>query len=131
MKRFLQAVVLAVLLGSLTIQADPWKTWNWEAPTEYENEMPIPVEDDLSYRLKCGSAQGGPYDMYETLLNEPPPDIQDMGPLVGNQPGTYYCVATATSSLHNTESEPSNEVNFTVLPSEIGLRPKPPVLSLQ
>lgn len=131
MKRAIQALVMLVLLGSLTIQADPFKEWNWTDPTEYENGTLIPENDDLSFYLKCGNTQGGPYDQYETLLTEPAPSVEDMGPLVMNTPGTYYCVATATSSLHGTESDFSNEVNFTVLPSDLGLRPKPPVLSLQ
>lgn len=130
MKRLLQWTVAAILLGSLTIQADPFKTWNWTDPTEYENGTLIPETDDLSFRLKCGTVEGGPYDLYEALLSEPAPSVQDMGPLVANTPGTYYCISTASSSLHGTESEPSNEVNFTVLPSDLGLRPKPPVLSL-
>jgi hypothetical protein len=50
---------------------------------------------------------------------------------VANSPGTYYCVATAASTLHGTESRYSNEVNFTVLPTDLGLTPKPPVLSLE
>lgn len=130
MKRTLQWIAAIVLLGSLTIQADPVKTWNWTGPNEYENNMPIPAEDALSFRLKCGATLGGPYDQYETLLDDSPPSIQDMGALVMNTPGTYYCVATAMSSLHGLESGPSNEVAFTVLPGDLGLRPKPPVLSL-
>lgn len=130
MKRTLQWIVAIVLLGSLTIQADPIKTWNWTGPTQYENNTPIPAADALSFRLKCGSIEGGPYDQYETLLDATPPSIQDMAPLIMNTPGTYYCVATATSSLHGLESGSSNEVNFTVLPGDLGLRPKPPVLSL-
>jgi hypothetical protein len=127
----LQWIVAITLLGSLTFgTADPIKTWNWTGPTEYENDTPIPAEDSLSFRLKCGSILGGPYDQYETLLDDAPPSLQDMAPLVMNTPGTYYCVATATSLLHGTESAPSNEVAFTVLPSDLGLRPKAPVLSL-
>jgi hypothetical protein len=129
MKRSLQWTVAIILLGSLTIQADPFKTFDWTAPTEYENDALIPASDELTYRLKCGVLGGGPYDLFETTLIEKP-SVQDMGPLVANTPGTYYCIATATSLLHSTESAPSNEVNFTVLPSDLGLRPKPPVLSL-
>ncbi len=130
MKRTLQWTVAILLLGSLTISADPIKTWTWDGPTEYENNMPIPPEDVLSFNLKCGNIQGGPYDQAEYLLDAMPPSVQDMASLVMNTPGTYYCVATATSSLHSTESESSNEVAFTVLPSDLGLRPKAPVLSL-
>lgn len=132
MKRFAQLCVAIVLLGSLTFGlADPFKTWNWTAPTEYENELPIPPADVLSYNLYCGIVEGGPYDLFGTLLDANPPSIQDMGSLVQNTPGNYYCVATATSILNNTESAYSNEVNFTVLPTDLGLIPKPPVLSLE
>ena len=131
MKRFTQILITTILLGSLTFGfAEPFKTWNWIGPTEYENNTPIPVADALSYNLFCGTAQGGPYDIFGTLLDSSPPSIQDMGSLVQNSPGTYYCVATATSTLNNTESGLSNEVNFTVLPADLGLIPKPPVLSL-
>ena len=130
MKRVLQWTVAAILFGSLTIQADPSKEWSWTGPTEYENGTVIPDSDDLSFRLRCGLSEGGPYDSFETLLAKPPPSVADMGPLVANTPGTYYCIATATSSLYGTESAPSNEINFTVLPGDLGLRPRPPVLSL-
>ena len=131
MKRLLQWTVAIILLGSLTIQADPFKTWSWTGPTEYENNTPIPTSDALSFNLFCGVVEGGPYELYTTLLDNAPPSIQDMGPLVQNNPGTYYCVATATSPNHLTESDFSNEVAFTVLPTDLGLRPKAPVLSLE
>lgn len=131
MKRLRFAAVM-FLLGVLTIQiqADPFKTWSWTGPTEYENNMPIPTSDEMSYNLLCGSTEGGPYDQMEMLLDTPSPSVQDMGALVMNTPGTYYCVSTATSSEWGLTSAYSNEVNFTVLPSDLGLRPKPPVLSL-
>lgn len=129
--KWVRFAVVVLLLGSLTLQADPFKTWNWTGPTEYENNFPIPPADALSYNLLCGITQGGPYDLYEALLQSSPPSIEDMGSLVMNTPGTYYCVATATSSLHNSTSVHSNEVNFTVLPTDLGLIPKAPVLYLE
>lgn len=123
-------MIAILLFGSLTIQADPFKEWNWTGPTQYENNTAIPPEDSITITLKCGVSAGGPYDRFETSLPQPPPSNQDMGLLVQNQPGTYYCIATARSALWQTESAPSNEVNFTVLPSDLGLRPKPPVLSI-
>ena len=130
MRRVTKGAIALVLVGSITIQAYPFKDWSWIGPTQYENDFPIPAEDDLSYTLYCGITPGGPYDVFSTLLEEPSPINIDMGPLVMNAPGTYFCVSTATSSLHNTESVYSNEVNFTVLPADLGLRPKPPVLSV-
>lgn len=128
--KYVKVAIALVLIGSITLEAYPFKDWSWINPTQYENDFPIPPEDDLSYRLYCGASPGGPYDLFSTLLEEPSPVNLDMGALVANAPGTYYCVSTATSSLHNTESAYSNEVNFTVLPADLGLRPKPPVLSV-
>lgn len=128
MKRALQWTVAIILLGSLTISAEPTKTWDWTPPTEYENDLPIPSSDILSYTLYCGTIEGGPYDQFITAMNTPPPQDMDMAPLVGNTPGEYYCVLTATSSTHLVESAFSNEANFTVLPGDLGYRPKPPVL---
>ncbi len=128
--KWVRFAVVVFLLGTLTIQAEPFKTWSWTGPNEYVNNMPIPLDDELSYNLLCGIAEGGPYDLLEMLISTPSPSTQDMESLVMNSPGTYYCVLTATSSTWNLTSEYSNEVNFTVLPSDLGLRPKPPVLSL-
>lgn len=129
--KWMRFAVVVLLLGSLTIQADPFKTWNWTGPTEYINGMPIPAADVLSFDLLCGYTQGGPYDQFAALMQSSPPSIQDMGALVMNTPGNYYCVSTATSGLHGLTSVHSNEVNFTVLPTDLGLVPKAPVLSLE
>lgn len=130
MAKRLRMLCALVLLASITIQADPFQEWSWTGPNQYENGSAIPSTDNLIFTLKCGIAQGGPYDRFEAVLQKPPPDTLDMGLLVQGQPGSYFCVATATSTLYNAESDPSNEVNFTVLPSDLGLRPKPPVLNL-
>lgn len=130
MKKLLQGIVALALIAGIVI-ADPFKTWSWTEVDTYENGTPIPSADVLSYDLMCGTTQGGPYDQYSALLGDAPPSLQDMGPLVQNTPGDYYCVATVTSLIHGTTSEASNEVNFTVLPSELGLRPNPTVLSLE
>lgn len=130
-KKILQGLVALTLVAGVTLMAEPFKTWFYEESTEYDNDMPIPAADAISYNLYCGTTQGGPYDLFGSALDEPPHVDMDMGPLVQNNPGDYYCVATATSSLYLTESRLSNEVNFTVLPTDLGLRPKPPVLSLQ
>lgn len=130
--KWMRFAVVILLLGSLTFSAaDPFKTWNWTGPTEYENELSIPAADALSFNLLCGTVQGGPYDQFASLMQSSPPSLEDMGPLVMNTPGNYYCVATATSSLHGSTSVHSNEVNFTVLPTDLGLIPKAPVLSLE
>jgi len=129
-KRFGQAVIALILLGSLTIQADPFKVWNWDEPTQYENNNPIPVSDTLVYELHCNNTPGEagpPYDVI-IALDDPgaPPSTEDMAAVVNGTPGTYYCAATATSTAINTTSGFSNEANFTVTPGDLGAVPKPP-----
>lgn len=131
MKRIVQFLIAALLLGSLTIQADPFKEWNWSPPTQYVNGSTIPPSDDLSYTLYCGNTQGGPYDLFSASLTKPPPDNMDMAPLVNDVPGVYYCVATATSSIYLSESDYSGEASFSVTGEALGFVPEPPVLSLQ
>jgi len=131
MKRMLQWIVAIVLIGSLTIQANPFKTFDWVEPTEYENNLPIPEEDVLNINILCSANAGGPYTIEFGVVDElAPPTVLDVGSLVQNTPGTYYCVATAASVLHGTTSVHSNEVNFTVFPTDLGLTPKAPVLSI-
>lgn len=131
MKRLFQVVVASVLLGSLTIQADPIKSWFWDAPTQYENGQNIPGGDLTGYTLHCGMQAGGPYPASKVFEMQSPPSEEDMAFVVAGLPGTYYCVSTVSSINHLTESGFSNEVNFTVLPGDLGFVPRPPVLSLQ
>jgi hypothetical protein len=131
MKRVLQALVASVLLGSLTIQADPFKTWSWIDPTEYENGQLIPGGDLTNTTMHCGMQAGGPYPASQVFAMQTPPSIEDMAFVVAGLPGTYYCVATVSSIQHGTVSGNSNEINFTVLPGTLGFVPLPPVLSLQ
>lgn len=131
MKRFIKWTIAGVLVGSLTIQADPFKTWDWDAPLEYENGNPIPVTDRLTYTLHCNTTpyqQGPPYDI-EIALDQPesPPSVQDMDAVVKGRVGTYYCASTATSTAFNTTSGFSNEVGFTVAALDLGFVPVPPL----
>ncbi len=131
MKRTLQLLVAVVLLGSLTIQAVPLKTWNWSGPFEYENMQPIPGGDLVDYTLHCGLQPDGPYPAMQVFEMQTPPSIEDMAFVVAGLPGTYYCVATVASLNHGTTSGYSNEVSFVMLPGTLGFVPKPPILSLQ
>jgi len=129
--RAVKFVVTAVLLGSLTIQADPIKTWFWDAPTEYENGSLIPGGDLINFRLYCGMIEGGPYPASKIFEMQVAPSIEDMDFVVAGLPGMYYCVSTVESLAHMTISGDSNEVNFTVAPGQLGFVPKPPVLHIQ
>ena len=117
-----------LLLASITVQADPFKLWNWTPPALYENGNPIPVTDTLTYTLHCNDVpmqQGPPYEV-QIALDGPgaPPSQEDMAPVVQGRAGTYYCVATSRSSSHGTESEFSNEANFTVTAASLGYVPQ-------
>ncbi len=130
MKRYLKFLICLVLLGSVTISADPFKTWNWDGPTEYVNGNTIPANDVLTFTLHCNitpGEHGPPYDV-EIALDDPgaPPSTEDMARVAGGTIGTYYCAATATSSAFNTTSDFSNETLFIVAADDLGYVPRPP-----
>lgn len=136
MRNFVRAIVTLLLLGSLTLHADPWKTWDWNNPVSYTNGNPIPGSDVLITFLYCNDMpgeQGAPYEVM-IQLDDPgaPPSNEDMDIVVQGRPGTYYCAATSYSPAFSTESEYSNEANFTVTADSLGFVPLPPTnLTLQ
>lgn len=103
MKRISQAIIAAILLGSLTVQADTFLL-KWQPPTENEDGTPV-TEQDLAF-----------YTVYV-----------DSTPLVNLNvmPGTWEAVITiatpgswpvymTVTNIHGTESRPSNSLTFTV-----------------
>lgn len=126
--KILKLFILVLLLGSLTINAEPFKTWFWTGPDTYENGDPI-IGDPLEYKLYCGWAKDGPYPYSAVLDIQAPPALQDMAFAVLGMVGVFFCVETAKSSLYLTESPFSNEVSFTVTPASRGFVPLPPILS--
>lgn len=130
-KRIAQALVASVLLGSLTIQAEPFKNWFWTDPTTYVNGQTIPPGDLTNTTLKCGMQSGGPYPAIQVFTDQVSPSSEDMAFVVAGVPGTYYCVATVSSIQYQSESGNSGEVSFTVAPGALGFVPNPPTLSLQ
>ena len=129
-KRLTQWAVAIILLGSLTVEGNPFKVFDWTPPTTYENSQPIPSSDNLTYTLYCNDTpgqSGPPYDV-AIALDDPgaPPSTEDMDPVVQGRAGTYYCVATTTSSAYGTESVYSNESNFIVTAASLGNVPNPP-----
>lgn len=144
MKRFIQLVVAAVLLGSLTIQADPFRTWSWDDPVAYDNNGPIPAGDLTARTLHCGNNPGDPSipdgsaafghvgacaDRYETstvFVMQTSPSKEDMAFVVAGQPGTYYCASSVGSVEKGLRSGCSTEVNFIVAALELKVAPLPP-----
>ena len=129
--KWVRLAVVVGLLGSLTIQADPFKTWTWSDPTTYENGALIPDGDLAGRVLHCGMEEGGPYPATAIFDMQVSPSVEDMAFVVAGVPGTYYCVSTVDSLAWASTSGDSNEINFTVLSTDLGLTPNPPVLSLQ
>lgn len=132
MKRMVQLFIATVLLGSITIQADPFELWDWVPAALYENGNPIPTSDVQTYTLYCNTTpgeQGPPYDV-GIALDDPgaPPSIEDMAPVVQGRVGTYECVATQRSTAYNTESGYSNVENFIATSADLGFVPQPPTL---
>lgn len=126
--KFIKLFVALFLLSTITI-AEPFKNWNWTPPSQYVNNTPIPASDVLTYKLYCSDTDGGPYTTSFPVTDpNAPPAMIDMAPVVKGVPGTYYCVATATSSTHGSESAYSLQKDFTVTAMDLGLAPKPPVL---
>ena len=130
-KRIIQLIITLVLLGSLTIQADPLKTWGWTHNNLYDNNAPVPGGDLTDFTLHCGMELGGPYPASQIFAMQVAPSIEDMDFVVAGLPGTYYCVSTVSSLAHLTTSGYSNEVPFVVSPGTLGFVPQPPILSLQ
>ena len=121
----------SVLLGSLTIQADPFKTWSWQSPATYENGQAIPAGDLFNYTMHCSNNPGPPYEASKVFESQTPPSLDDMNFIVAGVAGTYYCVSTVDSLTHITTSGYSNEVNFSVQPGELGYVPNALILSLE
>lgn len=132
LKRSVQLFVAAILLGSITIQAEPNKLWDWTPSTTYVNGNVISASDVQTFTLHCNTTpdeQGEPYEI-AIALDDPgaPPSVEDMAPVVQGRFGTFYCAATQKSTAFQTESGFSNEVAFTVAPKDLGFVPLPPVL---
>lgn len=133
MKRIIQYLVLGVALAPLilSVNAQPFVEWSWVGPTAYENGNPI-IGDPLEFALHCGTTLGGPYPESALFEVQNSPALQDMVFAVMGIPGTFYCAATARSTLYGgIPSEYSNEVSFIVTPASQGFVPLPPILTLR
>jgi len=127
MKRLLQVFVGAFLVGSLTVWAEPYRTWDWNEPKFYENNQPIPNTDLLVYTLRCSRFPLAPILTDQPITNpNGPPSTEDMEPTVQGVAGDYVCVMDARSTEKGTTSGYSNESPFTVTSGQLGFVPSPP-----
>lgn len=125
MKRslFLSTLMLFVL----TSTAAPVAKFTMEAPTHYDDGTAIPSTDVLNYTLYCSKTMGGPYNISWDTGTSPIVEALDLFDCV-NEAGTYYFVATVTSSALGTTSGYSNEISRFFNANQIFKKPNPPVL---
>ena len=114
MKKTIQVLIAALLLGSLTIQADVF-TVSWLPPTQYTDNSPL-LEQDLDYYTLY--VDGVSTIFYDSV----PGSYSQLHTIV--PAGTYDLTLTVTT-LEGVESGPSNVKVFTVGPRT----PKPPTLT--
>ena len=127
MKKTIQLLIAAVLLGSLAIQAD---FTGWRPSTIYTNGQQIPASDIQTFKLHCNTTPeefGSPYEIsfpgYDLQAGLTPADQA----LVHNYvAGTYWCAPTQFSTVHVSRSDYGPEQYFTVTAQTMGFVPNPP-----
>jgi len=121
-------LILTLLIFTGIVQAAPNSTFTATAPTQYESGEVIPATDTLTYTVYCGDKAGGPYlsSFPNVLLIAG--TVIDVALCVNGVPGTYFFVATATSTVFASESLFSNEVIRTYSAAELGRVPNAPTL---
>lgn len=123
----LRAIVLLALFFTAPTWAAPNATLSATAPIQYEDGNMIPVTDTLTYTVYCGSVTGD----YPFAFPAPNLDVGttiDISACVQGTPGTYYFVATATSTVFASESSDSNETTRTYTVVDLGKVPLAPTL---
>lgn len=114
MKTVTLILVLVLAFASASTNAQTIETRFFAtAPTQYDDDTDIGLDDSLEYSLFCGETSGMYWMMWDIspLLVNGGTDV-DVASCV-TQPGTYYFVATAFSSLKQTRSDYSNETTKT------------------
>ena len=106
MRKFLLCLLLCAPL-TISFAVAP-KTFNWLPPTQYVDGTPLPDGEIESYNIYCNSA---------LLGNVPNTGSTDQWTSAPLSDGAHDCYAT-TVATNGEESDPSNSVNFTVLPSK-------------
>lgn len=120
-------LVVALLLLSTGVLAAPNGTFSATAPTQYVDGNMIPVTDTLTYKVYCGNVSGN----YPYVFDAPNLDVGttiDISACVQGQPGTFYFVATATSTVWASESADSNETTRVYTAGDLGKTPLAPTL---
>ena len=113
MLRYITALIAAAFLCLPALAAD--RTFSWDAPTEYVDGSPLPLEELERYELGCGPVAGERAADVRTWITTPSDTrVEDFGI------GTHYCAlrvkAITNASQVGDWSAWSNEVSFTVAP---------------
>lgn len=129
MKRITQWFIAIILLGSITIQADPIITDTYVKATAYENGFPRESDDVFTEAFLCGPTSGGPY-LVEIAVTDPnaPPSVEDFAPCVTEGAGTYYRRGVTYSSKYGRSRLSDGERSFTVTAQDLGFVPNPPII---
>lgn len=118
-------VLLALFIAGPVLATDA--TVSATAPTQYVDGTMIPATDTMTYKIYCGSDSG----VHPFVFDAPNLDVGttiDITACVAGSPGTYWFVATATSTVHVTESGDSNEISRVYTASDLGKTPLAPTL---
>lgn len=126
-----RAIGILVVLWAVLMAAPAWAapnaTLTATAPTQYVDGTMIPVTDTLTYKVYCGSSVGN----HPFVFDAPNLDagtVIDISACVQGAPGTYYFVATATSTVYASESAVSNEATRSYTAVDLGKTPLAPTL---
>ena len=117
----MKKILVLLLLLPFAANADPVKTFRWDAPTLYENNTNIPAGDLYDYMLHCGSAVGGPLPKYKLMSSQTSPSSEDMAFMHLGVVGTYYCAMMVKSRQHGTISKWSNRVQIIITAADLGV----------
>lgn len=128
-KKFKLPVLLIGWLSLLSVvSATPLSDFTWTPPTNYNDGTVIPSSDTLTYRLYCSTTSGSGYIFINSYVGGSSAQSVDVSACVNGVPGTYYFVATASSSVYNSESAYSNEITRTYTATDLGKVPNAPIL---
>lgn len=120
MKRVLQVIIAAVLLGSLSLQYDTTGVSlraayaqaggilgiDWTPPTTYTDGVPLLEQDMDFYTFFCN---GVPMKTIDLVVGTYHDDVD-----ISQWPSNDYTCHLTITSLLGQESDPSNTVNFTI-----------------
>ncbi len=105
MKRILTVLLL---LAPLTVTGVNLSTFNWDAPTTYNDGSAMPGSDIASYTVYCGTSAG----VYTVTQNVGNVISTPIIPIISAD-GGYYCALT-TTDIKGVESAKTSDIFFII-----------------